>query len=235
MARFARTPTEVREAQRLRHAVFAGEMGARLHTQTPGLDHDELDEHCHHLLVWDQAIDQVVGCTRILTDQQARQAGGYYSQGEFDINRILAIPGRFMELGRTCVHVDYRNGATITALWTGLADFIAEHDFDHLIGCASIPLGKDYSQAHAIFADLAPRFLTAEHLRARPLHPLPVQHSRVPGNYVLPPLLKAYLRVGARICGEPCLDPDFQVADLFILLSTRNVERRYARHFMGRA
>jgi putative hemolysin len=225
----------VREAQRLRYEVFADEMGAHLHTQTPGLDHDELDEHCHHLLVWDQALEQVVGCTRILTDQQARQAGGYYSQGEFDISRILAIPGRFMEIGRTCVHADYRNGATITALWTGLADFIAEHDFDHLIGCASIPLGLDNGQAQAIFADLAPRYLTAEPLRAQPLRPLPHWDGLLSSEYTLPPLLKAYLRVGARICGEPCLDPDFQVADLFILLSTRNVERRYARHFMGRA
>ncbi|MEZ5584293.1 MAG: GNAT family N-acyltransferase [Candidatus Competibacteraceae bacterium] len=185
--------------------------------------------------MWDQTNEQVVGCTRILTDQQARQAGGYYSQGEFDISRILAIPGRFMELGRTCVHADYRNGATITALWTGLADFIAEYDFDHLIGCASIPLGENNSQAQAIFADLAPRYLTAEPLRVQPLQPLPRGDGLSRSDYVLPPLLKAYLRVGARICGEPCLDPDFQVADLFILLSTRNVERRYARHFMGRA
>lgn len=232
---FARSPSEVREAQRLRYDIFAGEMAARLHTHTPSLDHDDLDEHCRHLLVRDNGSGQVVGCTRILTDRQARQAGGFYSQGEFDIRRILALPGRFMEIGRTCVHAEYRNGATITALWSGLADFIAEHDFDYLIGCASVPLGENGAAAHALFADLAPRYLTAEHLRALPLNPLPRRDEGTDAAYSVPPLLKAYLRVGALICGEPCLDPDFQVADLFILLSTRHVERRYARHFMGRS
>lgn len=231
---FAGSPAQVQEAQRLRHEIFAGEMAARLQTLTPGLDHDELDQYCRHLLVRDGNTGQVVGCTRILTDQQASQAGGFYSQSEFDIQQILELHGRFMEIGRTCVHADYRNGATITALWSGLAEFIAEHDFDYLIGCASTPLGEGGAQAQSLFADLAPRYLTAEDLRVKPLHPLPAWDGQAVVNYTVPPLLKAYLRVGAQICGEPCLDPDFQVADLFILLSTRNVERRYARHFMGR-
>ncbi|MCP5420910.1 MAG: GNAT family N-acetyltransferase [Gammaproteobacteria bacterium] len=210
-------------------------MAARLHTLTPDLDHDDLDEHCRHLLVRDNATGQVVGCTRVLTDRQAQQAGGFYSQGEFDISQILASPGRFMEIGRTCVRADYRNGATITALWSGLAEFIAEHDFDYLIGCASVPLGERGAGAHALFGDLAPRYLSADHLRAYPLNPLPPRDESAEARYSIPPLLKAYLRVGALICGEPCHDPDFQVADLFILLSTSNVERRYARHFMGRS
>jgi putative hemolysin len=229
----ARSHEEIRAAQRLRYAIFAGEMGARLHNRIPGLDHDRLDAYCHHLIVRD-ALDQVVGCTRILTAEAARRAGGFYSQTEFDLAPVLALPGRFMEIGRTCVHPDYRNGATISTLWAGLAAFIAERRVDYLIGCASIPLGEDDGEARALYAELAQRHLVPESLRVRPYLPLPRRDGLARGQYTVPPLLKAYLRLGAQIGGEPCLDPDFQVADVFVLLSTQRIERRYARHFLDR-
>lgn len=230
---FARSREEVRAAQRLRYAVFAEEMGAKLHNHIPGLDHDRLDGYCQHLIVRD-GIDQVVGCTRILTPEAARRAGGFYSQTEFDIAPVLALPGRFMEIGRTCVHPDYRSGATISTLWSGLAAFIAEQGIDYLIGCASIPLGEDGSDAQALYAELAQRHLVPEALRVKPHLPLPRRDGVARGGHMVPPLLKAYLRLGARIGGEPCLDPDFKVADVFILLSTARIERRYARHFLDR-
>lgn len=231
---FARSAAELRAAQRLRHDIFAGEMGARLHNQIPGLDHDHLDAHCHHLLVWDTPTDEVIGCTRILTEEGARRAGGFYSQSEFEIDSVLTLPGRFAEIGRTCVHRDYRNGATITALWSGIAGFVAEQGIDFLIGCASIPLGEDGAMAQVIFSELAQRYLTPENRRVRPRIPLPRRDVVARDDYSLPPLLKAYLRIGAQICGEPFLDEDFQVADVFILVSTRQLTRRYARHFLER-
>lgn len=232
-AALARSGEEVRAAQRLRYAIFAGEMGAKLHNRLPGLDHDRLDDYCRHLIVRD-GLGQVVGCTRILTDEAAKRAGGFYSQTEFDLAPVLALPGRFMEIGRTCVHPDYRNGATIGTLWTGLAKFIADQNIDYLIGCASIPLGEDGGEARALFAELAQRHLVPESLRVKPHLPLPRHDGMARCVGAVPPLLKAYLRLGARIGGEPCLDPDFKVADVFILLSTRRIERRYARHFLDR-
>lgn len=230
----ARSREAIREAQRLRYAIFAGEMGAKLHNRLPGLDHDRLDDYCQHLIVRD-GLGQVVGCTRILTAEAAKRAGGFYSQTEFDLTPVLALPGRLMEIGRTCVHPDYRNGATIGALWSGLAAFIAERNIDYLIGCASIPLGENGAMAQTVFSALAQRYLTPESLRVKPLIPLPRHDIVARDDYPLPPLLKAYLRVGAQICGEPFLDEDFQVADVFILLSTRQLARRYARHFLERA
>lgn len=230
---FASSTTEIHEAQRLRYDVFAREMGASLHTSYPDLDCDRFDDYCYHLLVRDGATSQVVGYTRVLTDEDAHRAGGFYSQTEFDLAPVLGIPGRFAEIGRTCVHADYRNGATITTLWTGLAAFIAEYEIDYLIGCASIPLGEDGNEARTLFADLSRRYMTAAHLRVQPLVPLPHRDTPTSGNYSLPPLLKAYLRLGAKICSEPYLDVDFNVADLFIILCTRDLTRRYARHFLG--
>ncbi len=231
---FATSFAEIREAQRLRYQVFAEEMGARLHTPLPGLDYDRFDSYCRHLLVRDSATGQVVGYTRLLTAEQAQQVGGFYSQTEFDIRPILQLPGRFMEVGRTCVHPDYRNGATIATLWSGVAAFIVEQGFDYLIGCPSIPLGENYREAYAIYASLTSRHLIAAAWQVQPHIPLPpTEATPYPEKVSLPPLLKAYLRLGAKICGEPYLDGDFQVADLFILLPTREIEHRYARHFLG--
>ncbi len=234
-ATFARSREEVQAAQRLRYVVFAEEMGAKLHNRIPGLDHDRLDPYCLHLIVRD-ALDRVIGCTRILTAEAAQRAGGFYSQTEFDLTPVLELPGRFMEIGRTCIHPDYRKGSAISALWSGLAAFIAEQQVDYLIGCASIPLGQDGSEAQALYAELAKRHLVSDMLRVQPHLPLPMPHRLevADSRCTLPPLLKAYLRLGARIGGEPCLDPDFNVADVFILLSTWRIERRYARHFLDR-
>ncbi|MDQ5909738.1 MAG: Hemolysin [Pseudomonadota bacterium] len=229
----AESREDLQAAQRLRYTVFAREMGARLHNRIPGLDHDRFDPYCQHLIVRD-ALDEVVGCTRILTAPAAQRAGGFYSQTEFDLTPILALPGRFMEIGRTCVRADYRNGATINALWSGLAAFITVHQIDYLIGCASIPLGEHGLAVQILYAELARRHLVAESLRVKPYLPLSRSDGPVPPRCAMPPLLKAYLRLGAQIGGEPCLDPDFQVADVFILLPTERIERRYARHFLDR-
>ncbi len=229
----AQSPAEIRATQQLRYAIFAEEMGAKLNNTQPGLDHDALDGYCQHLLVRDD-LGQIVGCTRILTADAAREAGGFYSESEFDLTPILKLPGRLMEIGRTCVHPHYRNGATISTLWSGLAAFIAEHRIDYLIGCASIPLGANAHAACALYSELAQRYLVTESLRVQPRFPLPRYEGIAHPVGPLPPLLKAYLRLGARIGGEPCLDLDFQVADLLILLETRQIERRYARHFLDR-
>lgn len=231
---FARFPAEIEEAQRLRHRIFCGELGARLHSLKTGLDMDRFDPYCHHLLVKDRALNKVVGCTRILTDSQAAMAGGFYSETEFDLSRILMLPGRFMEIGRTCVHPDYRTGATISLLWLGLARFMAAYGYDHLIGCASIPLHSDDCQALPVIDYLRRHHLSPEHLRAYPKRPLPARDVTAMGTVNIPALLKGYLRLGARVCGEPCWDPDFNVADVFVLLMRARLNQRYARRFVER-
>lgn len=225
---FAQSFTEIREAQRLRYDVFAREMGARLHTCVPGLDYDYFDAHCQHLLVRDPATGQVVGCTRLLTGRRARRAGGFYAEKTFDLGAVLTTSGRLLEISRTCIHPDYRNKATIIALWSGLASFVNEYGFDHLIDCVSIPLGRG-GEIQAIVADLAQHYMAPIHLRVRPLIPVPRQDVLAGDSYILPPLLKAYLRAGAWICGEPCLNADFKGMDLFILLPIEPLGHRYLR------
>ncbi|MEP6792310.1 MAG: GNAT family N-acetyltransferase, partial [Ramlibacter sp.] len=137
---WARHQDEVRQAQRLRFNIFAGEMGARLDTPVAGHDIDLFDDYCEHLLVRDAVTQEVVGTYRVLPPDQAKRAGSTYSDTEFDLTRLRSLRGRMVELGRSCVHADWRQGGVIMALWGALAEFMLRNRLDTMIGCASIPM-----------------------------------------------------------------------------------------------
>lgn len=226
---------DVRAAQALRYQVFGMEMGARLKGAGEGLDRDELDPYCQHLLVRESGSGRVVGCTRLLTGQAARRFGRFYSEAEFDLGAIPALPGRLLEIGRTCIAPEYRQGAGIAVLWSGLAGFVQLHGIDYLFGCASVPLGEGDVQAAAIMNRLRRQAMAPEGLRVTPR--LPLRSDAVPEEIVdapLPALLKAYVRLGACACGEPCRDPDFGVADVLMLLDVDRLKPAYSRHFLER-
>lgn len=233
----AQNEEDVRAAQRLRHRIFAEELGAQLDSAATGLDVDRFDAHCEHLLVRESAGNQVVGCTRLLTDDRAAAAGGFYSAGEFDIDPILALPGTRLEVGRTCIAPEYRQGAAIAVLWSGLAGFIHLNHIDYLFGCASIELDDGGVRAGAIMQRLRQHAMAAPELHVCPRLPLPEAELPVEQNLTapMPPLLKAYVRLGARACGEPCWDPDFKVADVLMLLDVDELNPAYSRHFLDRA
>lgn len=230
------TRAEIEQSFRLRHQVFIEEMGAHNPDAVQGLERDALDPFCHHLVVRDVDTDAVIACTRILTDTQARVAGGFYSDHEFHLDAIRHLPGRVMEVGRTCVHPEYRSGATIGMLWSGLARFMDINRFGHMIGCASIPMDDGGIQARLIMDKLRGKYLSADDRRVTPKRALPALDGVDLGAAELrmPPLLKAYMRLGAQICGEPCWDPDFNTADVFILLDCDKLQQRYVRHFVER-
>ncbi|NCA69840.1 MAG: GNAT family N-acetyltransferase [Sphingobacteriia bacterium] len=231
----AASTDEIREAQALRYRVFAQELGARLSGAADGLDVDDFDAHCHHLLVRDDRNGQVVGCTRLLTSEAAARRGGFYSETEFDLDPIKRLDGRLLEVGRTCIAPGYRQGSAIGVLWSGLAGFIRLQGFDHLFGCASIPLGENDVLASAIMNRLRRHAMAPEHLRVTPRLPLRAPTSAVEVlDAPLPGLLRAYLRLGARVCSEPCRDADFGVADVLVLLDIDALHPAYSRHFIDR-
>ncbi|MGQ7956784.1 L-ornithine N(alpha)-acyltransferase [Pseudomonas sp. SP16.1] len=224
-------PAALREAQALRYRVFSAEFDAKLNGAELGLDMDDYDIHCRHIGVRDLNSGELVATTRLLDHQAAAGLGRYYSEEEFSLHGLAGLQGPVLEIGRTCVDAAYRNGATIAVLWSELAEVLNEGGYRYLMGCASISMQDGGIQAQAIMQRLRERHLCTEHLRAEPRHPLPPLD--VPGNVIaeMPPLLKAYMRLGAKICGEPCWDRDFQVADVFILLKRDELCPRYARHF----
>ena len=228
----ARNEDDIRAAQALRYKVFAEEMGARIKAREPGLDQDLFDAWCDHLLVQDEATGEVVGTYRILAPHQARKLGSYYSDTEFDLTRLQHLRSQMVEIGRSCVHADYRTGATITLLWSGLAAYMRERNYSYLAGCASISLADGGHIAASLYRKLADTALAPVEYRVFPRCPLPLQALDQNLNTEIPALIKGYLRAGARVCGLPAWDPDFNTADMFMLLSMNNVDDRYARHFL---
>jgi putative hemolysin len=228
----ASTPEEVREVQRLRYKVFIETMGLSSLINQDGLDKDEFDSHCDHLIVRDSRTLKVVGTYRVLSPHAARRIGQYYSEQEFDLSRLGNLRSRIAEAGRACIHPDYRSGGVIMLLWAGLAAYMKKENCTHLIGCASISLADGGHNAAALYHSLTPKDLAPPEYRVLPLLPFPVD-EREPGHIPqIPPLLKGYLRSGAWVCGEPAWDPDFHTADLFMLLPLAKLDSRYARHYL---
>lgn len=234
---WARHQDEVRAAQRLRHDVFAGEMGARLNTPIPGHDIDLFDNFCEHLLVIDAASEQVIGTYRVLTPVQAQRVGSTYSDTEFDLTRLRSLRDRMVELGRSCVHRDHRHGGVIMALWGALGAFMVRNQLDTMIGCASIPMLHNGVASGDIAASIW-RQVQATHLapieyHVRPRLPLPVERLDASLEVEPPALIKGYLRLGAKVLGPPAWDPDFNSADLPMMMRIADLPSRYRKHFLG--
>lgn len=231
----ARNEDELRRSQRLRYQVFAEELGAVLPSAELGLDIDHYDAFCDHLLVWNNETGELVASTRLLNDAQANAAGGFYSSGEFDISPITALEGRRLEVGRTCVHADYRTGAAMGVLWQGIGAHLNEGGYRYIIGCASIDSHDGMSMVNAITDRLLTKYAAPAELWTTPWRCVP--NTAEAGNVTalrLPPLLKAYVSLGAKICGKPSWDPHFSCADVFVLVDVEQISKRYLRHFFGR-
>ena len=228
---------QVREAQRLRYQVFAQEMGARLPDTLPGHDIDSFDDYCEHLLIRDESTEQVIGTYRVLTPAQAQRAGSTYSDAEFDLSRLDAFRPRMVELGRSCVHAEHRHGGVIMALWGALAEFMVRNKLDVMIGCASIPMlhqGVVSGEvAASIWHELRQTHLADALHQVTPRLPLPVEQWTVNTAFEPPALIKGYLRLGAKVLGAPAWDPDFNTADLPMLMKIDDMPARYRKHFLG--
>ncbi|MET9479142.1 GNAT family N-acyltransferase [Streptomyces sp. NPDC006638] len=232
----ARDEHDVRAAQRLRHLVFAGELGARLDGPEPGLDGDAFDAYCDHLLVREENTGEVVGTYRLLPPDRARAAGRLYSDSEFDLGRLGPIRDDLVEVGRSCVHPRHRTGAVIGLIWAGLARYMTDSGHNWLAGCCSVPLADGGALAASTWSTVRERHLSPEEYRVTP-HRLwtPDSAAAATSRAELPPLLRGYLRLGAWVCGAPAHDPEFGVADLYVLLSMRRTNPRYLKHFLSLA
>ena len=235
---WARHLDEVRAAQRLRYQVFAVEMGATLPITLAGHDIDLFDDYCEHLLVRDDATGEVIGTYRVLTPTQAKRAGSTYSDTEFDLTRLRSLRARMVELGRSCVHADHRTGGVILALWGALAEFMARNELDTMIGCASIPMqspGTNSGQAAAsIWRQVRQTHLAPIDYHVTPRLALPVDRLDDSLNIEPPALIRGYLRLGAKVLGAPAWDPNFNSADLPMMMRIADLPPRFLKHFTAK-
>ncbi|WP_019901077.1 GNAT family N-acetyltransferase [Salinispora arenicola] len=232
-------PGHVVAAQRLRHEVFATELGATLRPGADGLDVDDFDPHCDHLIVRQHRDAAVVGTYRLLPPGRVQRR---YADGEFDLAALDPLRDDLVEAGRSCVHPEHRTGAVITLMWVGITRYLHLRGSRWLGGCASVPVADGGRAAAEVWALARARHLAPPPLRVRPLRPwfaepgVPLAATAVGGTVaraLLPPLLRGYLRLGAWVCGEPAYDPDFGVVDFYLLFSLDRMNPRYLRHFLG--
>jgi putative hemolysin len=234
---WARHQDEVRQAQQLRYQVFACEMGARLDTVLPGHDVDRFDDYCEHLLARDNTTGQVIGTYRVLTPTQAARAGGAYSDTEFDLTPLRDLRPKMVELGRSCVHAQHRQGGVILALGAALYEFMARNQLETMMGCASIPMLHNGlvtgDVAASVWRQMQEKHLASADLQVRAHLPLPVDQLDSSLEIDPPALIRGYLRQGAKVLGAPAWDPDFNTADLPLLIYVKDAPSRFFKRTVG--
>src|ERR1700758_3481521 len=216
-------PALIDAAQRLRHDVFTSEPGYALQGAIDGRDADRFDEFCDHLLVREENTGELVGCYRMLPPPGAIAAGGLYTATEFDIRALDPLRPSLVEMGRAVVREEHRNGAVVLLMWAGILAYLDRCGYDYVTGCVSVPL----AQARAVRDYVLKRYRSD--YEVRPHRPVPLDDIPAPERVEVPPLMRGYLRLGARVCGEPSHDPDFGVADFMALLDKREADTRYLK------
>lgn len=225
----AESPFEMKEVLRLRHDVFYKELQDK-ETENR-LDIDELDAVCDHLLIIDKKTHKIVGTYRLISSTFSEV---FYSQGEFNLSGVLALPGNKLELGRACIHPDFRSGAIINLLWKGIAEYIKKTDTKFLFGCASVQ-STDNELAGRILGYLWNKELCSNLYGVEPTEkyrseavPLPVEEST---GKEIPALIQSYILAGAKFYGPPALDRDFQCFDFFMMLKVDEMSRLFRRRY----
>jgi len=231
-ARFATSHQEVEAALRLRYEVFNLELCEGLESShATGQDEDPFDPFCDHLIVTDEATGAVVGTYRMQTGAMARRHLGYYSEQEFDFVPYEPIRGEILELGRACVHRDHRSLRVVSLLWRAIAEYAATHGARYLVGCSSLT-SQDAVLGAAMYRQLAAAHLVAPPLRTIPLPAFALPSVTDPRDCPPPPkLLRAYLGLGAKICGPPAIDREFKTIDFLTLMDCRNLPAIVTEHF----
>lgn len=245
--RLALTERDLRAAERLRYAVFVEELGGNgtLVDHAGRFERDRFDPHFRHLVLIDkrrdaEALDHVVGVYRVLDAAGAAAIGQYYSEDEYDLSALKASGRKLLELGRSCLHPDYRGGMAMYHIWNALAGIVAREEIEILFGVASFH-GTDvraHAQAlsllhhqHLAPADVRVR-ARAEHFQSMDLIP-DAEIDRVQAMRAVPALIKAYLRLGGVIGEGAFVDHPFNTIDVCLLLDTAQMNMRAAARYQA--
>ena len=228
----ASSANDLVDCQRLRYEVFNLELGEGLSTSDrSGLDIDPFDSFCDHLMVRDLETGKLVGTYRLQTGEVAYRNLGYYGNQLFDFSVYDRVRKHVLELGRACVHIDYRNIMVLHALWKGIAVYATRQESRYLIGCSSIS-SQDENYGTAMYESLKEKYLVEPALRTVPQ---PGHECRPGGELVEvsrpPRLFRAYLEISGRICGPPAIDREFKTIDFLTLVDLAQLPDRVLTRF----
>lgn len=243
-------PSLIEAAQRLRYDVFTSTPGFAL-PAAAGIDRDvdRFDEFCDHLLVRDDDTGELVGCYRMLAPTGAIAAGGLYTATEFDVSAFDSLRPSLVEMGRAVVRDGHRNGGVVLLMWAGILAYLDRYGYDYVTGCVSVPIGGGIangegndeangeapgSQLRGVRDFILNRHAAPPQYRVHPKRPVILDGKGLddilpPSRPTVPPLMRGYLRLGAKACGEPAHDPDFGVGDFCVLLDKRQADIRYLK------
>jgi putative hemolysin len=242
LIKLAENHEEVEKAQRLRYEIFNIEQGRGLKTaEKYGIDFDEFDEYCLHMVAIEKCSGNVVGTYRVHLGCVANSARGFYSSKEYEIHGLYNIADKCIELGRACVSPQYRSGAIVGLLWRGITELLVRADLTYMLGCVSLE-GTDSVIGWAIYEYVAKKYSVCKDFTVipRPGFKLnrPAEHEikKILADEAalkrhIPPIFKGYLKLGAIICGDPALDRDFGTIDFFVLIDVNKIPPAYKRHF----
>lgn len=242
LVKLATNHEEVEQAQRLRYEVFNLEQERGLkNSERYGIDFDQFDEHCLHLLAIEKSSGKIVGTYRAHLGCVANSAKGFYSSQEYEIHGLYNIAEKCIEFGRTCVSPLHRSGSVIAILWSAITELMVRAGLTYMLGCVSLD-ETDPATGWAIYRYITGKYSTYKDfsVNPRPGFTLPRPPEDQIANILkdeeaikkkMPPIFKGYLRLGGLICGEPALDREFGTIDFFILVDITKVPDRYKRHF----
>lgn len=225
----ADSPFELRQVLKLRHEIFFKELQGKENESQ--IDVDEFDSICDHLIIIDKKSSRVIGTYRVISSLFSDK---FYSQGEFQINELLRTPGNKLELGRACIHKDFRNGAIINLLWKGIFEYVKKTDTKFLFGCASVQT-VDPVLAGEILVYLDAKGLASQEYKIGPTEKyrsdLVQALPRAGVEKEVPALIHSYIKAGAKFHGKPALDRDFDCYDYFMLLKIDEMSALFRRRF----
>ncbi len=235
LVKIAESESEVNEALKLRYRVFSGELN-RQFDFSDKLDYDNYDDQCHHLLVIEKETDSVIGTYRLQTYTQAKAANGFVTAKRFTLEDLSEeVLKLSFEVGRVCIHPDYRNGRVLFLLWKGLASYLKFFELRYLFGYSALEADSD-SIAHNTYQYLLKNHFVNNKYKIEVRENYKIKRLNGSTNIkevYMPPLLKNYLDVGTKICSEPAYDQDSDIYHFFILLDVNEISDRTRKMFFG--
>jgi putative hemolysin len=243
--RLAENNVEIDAAQALRYKVFFEEMKAKptVNQKKTKRDYDAYDFYFDHILVIDHAksgtiSDKVIGTYRLNRGDYKGKKNFYYTSSEYDLSNLISYKGKLLELGRSCVDKNYRNGKTMQLLWTFIAQYVNKYDIKIMFGCASFP-GVNAEVHKTALSYLYHRYLAPSKIRPKALKDRFIDMQDTVNqekNFKLflnsiPPLIKGYIRLGAFVGDGAVIDYDFNTTDVCIVLPTKKIATRYMDHY----
>lgn len=242
--KFATTEQEMDAVFKLRYEVFTLEQGRNADDKgSSGIDKDSFDDYCLHLVVEEKSSSKIVGTYRVHLGPIAANSGlGFYSSQEFEIEGLDKIAPQTVEVGRSCVSPEYRNGSVVALLWSGISATMFRSGLRYLAGCVSLEnvnpaagwMLYDYFREQGKLSDEL-HGIALPHVRMKRPSESEMeafaQTLKGGARSLVPPLFKGYLRLGAKICSEPVFDRDFGTIDFLILVDVGKLPERYIKHF----